>query len=161
MDDYRAYPNLTEAARLVGVSVATLSRQKLHGVRAGGRDIRLSPTEVMAQADFFKRRPLSQVAGELVQRAHDVAPEVAIHVLDEVDRVLSTRPSLRPRAAVDFLAEARRVLPRRLFAQIARYYQESATPPAALGPVSEPTTVRRVATRKPVTRKPVKSQRMV
>jgi hypothetical protein len=135
MDDYRGYPNLTEAASLLGVSVATLSRQKLDGIRMGGRDIRLSPTEVLAQADFFKRRPLTEVAGELVERAYKVAPEVADNVLAEVDKVLSARPSLRSGSAIDFLSEARRILPRRLFAQIARYYQESVNPPTSLGPV--------------------------
>jgi hypothetical protein len=135
MDDYRGYPNLTEAAHLLGVSVATLSRQKLNGIRMGGRDIRLSPTEVLAHADFFKRRPLTEVAGELVERAYKVAPEVADNVVAEVDKVLSARPSLRSGTAIHFLAEARRVLPRRLYAQIARYYQESVNPPTSLGPV--------------------------
>jgi len=137
MDDYRGYVNLTEAARLVGVSVATLSRQKSVGVPLGGRDIGISPREVLRQADFYKRRPLTDVAGELVERAYRIGPDVAEAVTAEVDEVLSARPTLRRADEPDFLSEARRVLPHRLFAQVARYYQESGTPPAALGPVQD------------------------
>lgn len=134
MQDLRGYPNLTEAARLLAVSLASLSRQQVDGVPMGGKEIRLPPREVLRLADFFKRRPVSDVAGELVERAFAVDETVGQAVLDEVDAVLSARPSLRPSTGTDFLAEARRVLPRRLYAQVAKYYRASVTPPAGLGP---------------------------
>jgi hypothetical protein len=137
MDDYRGYVNLTEAARLVGVSVSTLSRHKGVGVPLGGRDIGIAPREVLQHASFFKRRPVTEVAGELVERAFAIGPEVADAVSAEVDAVLSAQSSRRAAAEPDFLAEARRVLPRRLFAQVARYYQPSGTRPAALGPAED------------------------
>jgi hypothetical protein len=141
MDDYRGYVNQTEAARLIGVSGPTLSRRPVAGVRLGGRDIGISPSEVLRWAEFFKRRPLTEVAGELVERAYRLGPDVAKAVSAEVDEVLSARPSLRPAVETDFLDEARRVLPRRLFAQVARYYRESSAPPAALTPAEEPAPV--------------------
>jgi hypothetical protein len=156
MDDYRGYVNLTEAAHLIGVSTATLSRQRHVGVPLGGREVGLSPTDVLALADFFKRRPVSEVAGALVERAHKVGPSVADAVNDEVDRVLSAKAPREPSTSIDFLSEARRVLPRRLYAQVARFYRESSQPPTALGPAESP---RRASTPRSATRAPMQLSR--
>ena len=85
------YVNLTEAAQLIGVSTTTLSRHRHVGGPLERRDVRLSPTDVLGLADYFKRRPLSEVAGALVERAFKIDGTVCDAVLEEVDRVLSAR----------------------------------------------------------------------
>jgi hypothetical protein len=132
MDDYRAYPKLSEAARMLAVSTAALSRRKPEGVRFGGRELRLSPEEVMAQAGYFKRRPLSAVAGDLVRHTHERAPELVDIVDESMGRILAARPRPALLTGDEFLAEAQRVLPRRLYARVERFYRESSSAPPSL-----------------------------
>ena len=89
VDNYRAYPKLTEAAAMLGVSASTLSRRRLEGIRVGGREQRLRPSEVMAEADYHKRRLPELVANDLVLYARKHAPDDAEVVEIEVRRALA------------------------------------------------------------------------
>ena len=141
MDNYDAFPNLTQAAAILGISTATLSRRGKGSVRMGGKELRLSPGEVMEEAIFHKRRPLTAVAGELVRFAHTRAPQDVEAVQASVASYLAARPRAQLLDRDTFLAEARRALPRRLFAQVQKFYAESPNPPAALGPAPEDPTL--------------------
>jgi predicted nucleotidyltransferase len=89
LDNYLAYPKLTEAAAMLGVSTSTLSRRRLKGIRVGGREQRLRPSEVMAEAAYHKRRPPELVANDLVSYARAHAPHDADVVEVEVRRAMS------------------------------------------------------------------------
>lgn len=149
MDDYRAYPNVTEAASMLGVSPATLSRRKPATVEFGGRDRRLAPMEVMRHAAHFKRRPLSAVASDLVRHTHRRAPDLVDSVDRQLGQILAARES-KPVVGPEFLVEAQRILPRKLFLQVEKFYVQSDARPAEMGPSplmpgadSEPTRKRR------------------
>lgn len=132
MDDYRAYPNLTEAAEILGISTSTLSRRGLEGIRQGSKEQRLRPDEVLSEAEHHNRRPIPLVASALVRYAFEHAPESAEAVEIEVDRILVARKVSPTMDRETFLTEARRSLPRRLYAQVAGYYRtgETSRPPA-------------------------------
>jgi hypothetical protein len=127
-----AYPTLTEAARLLGVSASTLSRRDdLQCERMGERDKRVSAGEVMRLAAVYRKRSLGEVAADFIARARERAPEHAEHVREEVERFFeqSEHPAL---SAGEFLAEAERALPADLYEQVRRVYRASsgARPPA-------------------------------
>jgi hypothetical protein len=129
-----AYPTLTEAARLLGVSASTLSRRDdLACERMGERDKRVPAGEVMRLAAVYRKRSLSEVAAELIGRARERSPEHAEHVQEEVERFFeqSNSPAL---SGSEFLAEAERALPAELYERVRRVYRasEGTRPPALL-----------------------------
>src|ERR1022692_335145 len=82
-----AYPTLTEAALLLGVSASTLSRRDdLVCERMGDRDKRVPAGEVMRLAAVYRKRSLGEVAADLIGRVQERSPEHAEHVRDEVER---------------------------------------------------------------------------
>jgi hypothetical protein len=127
-----AYPTLTEAALLLGVSASTLSRRDdLVCERMGDRDKRVPAREVMRLAAVYRKRSLGEVAADLIGRALERSPEHAEHVREEVERFFEqSRPAVLSER--EFLAEAERVLPAELYEQVRRIYRAShgACPPA-------------------------------
>src|SRR5580704_8348274 len=127
-----AYPTLTEAALLLGVSASTLSRRDdLVCERMGDRDKRVPAGEVMRLAAVYRKRSLGEVAADLIGRALERSPENAEHVHEEVERFFeqSGSPALLER---EFLAEAERALPTEPYEQVRRVYRasEGTRPPA-------------------------------
>ncbi|MFI4978120.1 MAG: hypothetical protein ACHQC8_05545 [Solirubrobacterales bacterium] len=127
-----AYPTLTEAARVLGVSASTLSRRDdLVVERMGERDKRVPAGEVMRLAVVYRKRSLGEVAADLIGRARERSPQHAEHVQEEVERFFEQSvPSVRSES--EFLAEAERALPADLYEQVRRVYQasEGTRPPA-------------------------------
>ncbi len=127
-----AYPTLTEAARLLGVSASTLSRRDdLVVERMGERDKRVPAGEVMRLASVYRKRSLGEVAADLIGRALESSPQHAEHVQEEVECFFEqSMPSARSES--EFLAEAERALPAYLYEQVRRVYQasEGTRPPA-------------------------------
>jgi len=126
-----AYPTLSEAAGLLGVSASTLSRREdLLCERMGERDKRVPAGEVMRLAAVYRKRSLGEVAAGLITRARERAPGDAEHVREEVERFFEQG---EPRAvsAGEFLAEAERALPGELYEEVRRVYRAagSARPP--------------------------------
>jgi hypothetical protein len=111
------YPSLRTAARLIGVSTSTLSRRPdVDRVRVGRED-RLPPSEVIRLAALYGRRRVSRVAGELVERV--VGTDAQDDIAREVDEALALHaPAPAAPMPHAFLAEARRLLPAPLVAQI-------------------------------------------
>jgi hypothetical protein len=120
-----AYPTLSEAARLLGVSASTLSRRDdLECERMGERDKRVPAGEVMRLAAVYRKRSLGEVAAGLIARARERAPEHVEHVREEVERFFeqSEHAGL---SAEEFLVEAERALPADLYEQVRRVYRAS------------------------------------
>lgn len=120
-----AYPTLTEAARLLGVSASTLSRRAdLVCERMGERDKRIPAGEVMRLAVVYRKRSLGEVAADLIGRAREGSPRDAEHVQEEIERFFeqSESPAL-PEGA--FLTEAKRALPAELYEQVRLVYGAS------------------------------------
>jgi hypothetical protein len=120
-----AYPTLTEAARLLGVSASTLSRRDdLVVERMGERDKRVPAVEVMRLAAVYRKRSLGEVAADLIGRARGSSPQYAEHVQEEVERFFEQKEPLVLSYGT-FLAEAERALPADLYEQVRRVYQAS------------------------------------
>jgi hypothetical protein len=120
-----AYPTLTEAARLLGVSASTLSRRDdLVVERMGERDKRVPAGEVMRLAVVYRKRSLGEVAADLIARAREHSPQHAEHVQEEIERFFEQK---EPAVLSDdaFLAEAERALPAELYEQVRRVYRAS------------------------------------
>jgi hypothetical protein len=127
-----AYPTLTEAARLLGVSASTLSRRDdLVCERMGERDKRVPAGEVMRLAAVYHKRAVGEVAADLITRTREHSPQHAEHVQEEIERFFERReaPMLTDGA---FLAEAERALPPDLYEQVRLVYHASGgiRPPA-------------------------------
>jgi hypothetical protein len=120
-----AYPTLSEAARLLGVSASTLSRRDdLACERMGERDKRVAAAEVMRLAAVYRKRSLGEVATGLIARTRERVPEHAEHVREEVERFFEqSEPA--GLSAREFLAEAERALPADLYEQVRLVYRAS------------------------------------
>jgi len=82
-------------------------------------------------AAVYRKRPLGEVAADLIGRARESSPQHAEHVQEEVERFFEQgMPSARSES--EFLAEAERALPAGLYEQVRRVYQASEGRPPAL-----------------------------
>jgi hypothetical protein len=114
-----AYPSLSAASRLIGVSASTLSRRPDLRRITAGREQRVPAGEVVRIAALYRRRRLSQVAAELAERGArgDVYEAVAREVDEAMERYAPATSSTSTDTRA-FLAEARRRLPGALAAEI-------------------------------------------
>ncbi|MGO9321166.1 MAG: hypothetical protein ACLQBY_10255 [Solirubrobacteraceae bacterium] len=118
----RAYPSQREAAELLGVKEARLSRSDFEPIPAGARSKHYPPRVLLEAAAFYRERSLNEVAGDLIAYATQHAPDHADQVRAEVEDFFGSRatPSIDRE---QFLEQARRTLPRRLYTQIKRAYE--------------------------------------
>src|ERR1700677_3951309 len=117
-----AYPTLTEAAGLLGVSASTLSRRDdLVVERMGERDKRVPAGEVMRLASVYRKRSLGEVAADLIGRARESSPESVGHGQEGGERFFEKSMPGVPSES-EFLAEAERALPADLYEQVRRVY---------------------------------------
>src|ERR1700690_1192243 len=117
-----AYPTLTEAARLLGVSASTLSRRDdLVCERMGERDKRIPAGEVMRLAVVYRKRSLGEVAAGPIGRALESSPRDAEHVQEEIELFFEqSESSALPEG--NFFTEAKRMLPAERFEQVRLVY---------------------------------------
>jgi hypothetical protein len=107
----KGYPNISAAAAMLGVSVATLSRRDdLARLRRGDRDIALAPGEVLRLASIYRKRSLNDVAQGLLDHAEQTAPEELGAVEAEVERFFEERAPAREEKE-RFRELARQLLP--------------------------------------------------
>jgi hypothetical protein len=113
------WPGLRRAADIIGVDVSSLSRADLP-VERWGREKRLPPSVVLDRAAYYNRRPVDEVAAELVQCALDQSsPEVVERVELEIDAALRALRATAPAAGPPgWLEEARRALPAELYREV-------------------------------------------
>lgn len=120
-----AWPNQTEASRLLGIDASTLLRRDLPYEEFGGREKRFSPSVVLGEALYYKRVPVQEIAAGLYEVAleHSTRDE-AREIAREADAFLREHGELRARelTRAEFLAEARRTMPRGVYRQIESIY---------------------------------------
>lgn len=86
-DSLEAYPNITAAAEMLGVSPSTISRRADLRVEARGeRDRVLTPGEVLRLGRIFRKRSINDVAQALLDHAAQFGTEARARVEDEVER---------------------------------------------------------------------------
>jgi hypothetical protein len=119
------WPSLRSAASIIGVNASTLSRRDLPTTQAGSEQ-RVAPVTVMELGDHYRRRPIGEVAAELVDvaragaRTPDEVEQVEHDLADYLDR---TRAEARANALAEitgdaWLSEAQRRLSPELFDQV-------------------------------------------
>jgi hypothetical protein len=107
----RGYPNISAAAAMLEVSVATLSRREdLARLPRGDRDIALAPREVLRLAGIYRKRSLNEVAQDLLDHAEQTAPQERASVEAEVERFFEDRVPTREEKE-RFRELARQLLP--------------------------------------------------
>lgn len=115
------WPSLRQAAVLLRVDPATLSRRKV-ATEQYGQERRLAPTLVLELCDrYYRRGDTGELAAALVEHARPQA-----HSLDElesleadVERYLTaSRSAHRQRADDAWLTEARRRLPKDVYQRV-------------------------------------------
>jgi hypothetical protein len=128
----RAHPNLSTAARLIGVDTSTISRRKdLQAESRGERDKVLRPAEVMRLATIYRQRSLNDVGHDLIEHAREVDAEDARAVEAEIEDFFEHRAA--PRRREDFLVQARQLLPSHLYEEVECAVEDAAgDPPAEL-----------------------------
>ena len=118
VDSLQAYPNITAAARILGVDASTLSRRKdLEVQQRGERDRVLSASEVMRLAVVYRKRSINEVAQELVEHARRNAPDDVERVEEEIEAFVDGL-STQSKPYDSFLAEARKRLPGKLYGEV-------------------------------------------
>ncbi len=116
----RAHPNVSTAARMLGVSPSTLSRREdLATESRGDRDLVIEPAEVLRLASIYRKRSLNDVAQDLVDLARKASPGETGRVEDQIESFFEGQiPSREERE--QFLATARQLLPAGLLAEVER-----------------------------------------
>jgi hypothetical protein len=129
----QAYPNLTAAAKMIGVSASTLSRRDdLVSEPRGDRDRVLRPAEVLRLTSIYRQRSLNDVAQDLIDHARNASSEDADRVEKEVEAFFESRANSDNRRD-EFLALARRLLPQSLYSEVeATVSDQDVTLPDAL-----------------------------
>ncbi len=132
-DSLQGHPNITTAARFLGVAPATISRRNdLARDRRGERDVVLAPREVMRLADVYRKRPLNEVAAMLIVYAEEHAPAEVSHVEEEIENFIDKRQSA-PGDDTEFLATAKTLLSAELYSEVERVVVgHRKTPPRAI-----------------------------
>ena len=123
-----SWPNLRTAAEILRVAPGTLSKRHPEAVEAANQ-LRLSPTSIVMQAAYFRRRPLADVGADLVAHAREQAhsDEAAVREVETEVVAALERFRLPARLTPEGLLEsARKVLaPRHYEALVAQLEAES------------------------------------
>ncbi len=128
-ESLRAYPTLSAAARMIGVSPSTLSRRDdCEPLQRGSRDHVLPPAEVMRLAAIYRKRSLNEVAADLIDLGAAQGPEDADHIEDAVEAFFAGRS--RGDSVEEFLAQAKRHLPSKLYQEVRKTVREGSGRPA-------------------------------
>jgi hypothetical protein len=123
-----AYPNITTASKLMGISAATISRRRdVEKLPRGERDVVLAPAEVLRLAAIYRKRSLNDVGQDLIENARAVSEEDSLAVEAEVERFFEDR------VATDeeykrFRTLARQLLPGELARRVEAVLDEKAEP---------------------------------
>ncbi len=103
-----AYPTLSDAARMLGVSPSTLSRRNdIPFERMGDREKHIRPSDVLRLADLYRKVPVSQVAADLIDYARPQGEPAATYVENEVEEYYATRRNAPKVTTAQFLQLAR------------------------------------------------------
>lgn len=121
------WPNQRETAEMLGISESTLSRRTDLDFETAGHARHYRPTTILQAGAIYKRRSLNELAAELIAFAQkNGGEEYAEQVRAEVDEFFANRPGV-PVDRERFLKEAQRALPRRLFREVQRAFDQGVT----------------------------------
>ena len=85
-ESLEAYPNITAAAEMLGVSPSTISRRgDLRTEARGERDRVLAPAEVLRLGRIFRKRSINDVAQALLDHAEQFGQETRALVEREIE----------------------------------------------------------------------------
>lgn len=116
-ESLQAYPNISAAAQMLGVSASTLSRRAdCNAERRGERDRVLPPAEVLRLASVFRRRSVNDVAQALLDHARATASDEVARVEEEIEGFFEAHTVAEQREELRRLA--RQLLPPSLREQI-------------------------------------------
>jgi hypothetical protein len=118
-----AYPSLSEASKIIGVAASTLSRRGDIRFITRGNQLRVPPHEVIRLNRYYRRRTDYEVGGALQQLADARSPAHADSVEERIQAAFEGIPAALL-SVDDFLKEARKGLPKKLYLEIERIYQE-------------------------------------
>jgi hypothetical protein len=113
-----AYPTLRRAATILDVNPSSLSRRSDLTVELRGREKRIPVRSVMELAAYYRKRPLAEVASDLLDLAVEQAADFADEVEAELDAFLSDEAGQALPKIDGFLKEAKRRLPPELYEQV-------------------------------------------
>lgn len=125
-DYVRALPTLSDAAKLIDISPAGITRGiaelGIEPLPWGRREKHLAVDDLLRLAAHLRRASIEEVAGgflEGVQRDH---PDLTGVIGGEIDRFFDLLPERRPSATDEFLTEIREALPTRYAKQAEEIY---------------------------------------
>jgi len=135
-----AYPNLSSAANMLGVSRSTLSRRSdIASEQRGERDRVLAAAEVLRLARIYRKRSINDVAQALIDHAEEVGPESRTHVEAEIEADFAAHTVASEQA--ELLRLARRLLAPEALATVKASLEQPVAPLAGeivgLPPVAE------------------------
>jgi hypothetical protein len=116
--DARAWPNLRRAASILKVNPSSLSRRGELLWTAFGSEHRLSPGQVLSLADYYGRRPIREVAFDLLRTAESQADG---EIIDAVEWEIEAYFQARDEPSTDgmpWLAQAQAALPPAAFNEV-------------------------------------------
>ena len=129
-----AWPNQTEAARMLRVNEATLLRRNRPFASFGGREKRFSPTVILEETVHFQRVPVQEVAAELERLARKRGGrQLGDQIARELDLFIEKMPTAPVLSPAEFLREAQRTLPRGVYMQVRDIYQQRRPEPRRSG----------------------------
>jgi hypothetical protein len=129
-DYVRALPNLSQAAELIEISPAGITRgMEALGIEPlmwGLKEKHLDVGDLLRLAAHLRRASIEEVAGGLLELVGERAPDQLSAVSDQVDRYFDALPPRRPVDGAQFLAELREELPKRHAEQAEAIYRRHA-----------------------------------
>jgi hypothetical protein len=129
-DYVRALPNLSQAAELIDISPAGITRgMEALGIEPlmwGRKEKHLEVEDLLRLAAHLQRASVEEVAGGLLELVGDRAPDELSAVSDQVDRFFEALPPRRPVDSAEFLAELREELPKRYAERAAAIHRRHA-----------------------------------
>jgi hypothetical protein len=122
----RALPTLSDAAELIDISPAGITRGIAElGIEPfpwGRREKHLSVDDLLRLAAHLRRASIEEVAGGLLEDIERDHPELAGVIGGEIDQFFDAVPERQPSASDEFLAEIRKTLPKRYAKQAEEIY---------------------------------------
>lgn len=129
-DYIRALPNLTQAAELIDVSAAGITRGiktlRIEPLLWGHREKHLKVADLLALAAHLRRASVEEVAGGLIELVERESPDQVPAVSAEVDRFFEALPARVPVDGTAFLRELREELPKKYAERAEAIYRRHA-----------------------------------
>jgi hypothetical protein len=129
-DYVRALPNLSQAAELIDISPAGITRgMERLGIEPllwGHKEKHLDVADLLSLAADLQRASVEEVAGGLLELVKERAPDQLSAVSGQVDRFFEALPPRRPVDGAEFLAELREGLPKKYAERAEAIYRRHA-----------------------------------